>query len=234
MNWDCCVVTVSVRLFTFLLQEPFEISQGISGSPISYTLTYFDPFSQVTCGQFDIMANMCINGTCIHKLNVSMLPCPHYTNISVEVYTTNVLGNGSATMSHPSVLSKLTGSVKTSVYSVLTFNFNYINTDRENNILFVKVNFTSAEIYRELEMFTDETSCVIKILYGPKKDCLYHYLPSDKNPLDEAKIVDMFNTDKVDISYLAQNKTFCFVAVALRSNATEYAVLHGEFKTKSG
>ena len=52
------------------------------------------------------MANMCINGTCIHTLNVLMLSCPHYANISVEVYATNVLGNGVATMSHPSVLGK--------------------------------------------------------------------------------------------------------------------------------
>ena len=111
----------------------------------------------------------------------------------------------------------------------------FINTDRVNNILFVKVNFTSAEIYCKLEKFTDDTSCIIKTLYGPEKDCHhYDYLPSDNNHFDEAKIVDMFNTDKVDVSYLPQNETFCFVAVALHANSTEYAVLQGEFKTKSG
>ena len=94
------------------------------------------------------------------------------------------------------------------------------------------MNFTSAEIHCELENFTDDTSCIIKTLYGPKKDCHHHYLSSDN--LDDSKLVDKFYTDKVDISHLPQNETFCFVAVALRANSTEYAVLQGGFKTKSG
>lgn len=49
-----------------------------------------------------------------------------------------------------------------------------------------------------------------------------------------AKIVDLFTTDKVDISYLPQNENFCFVAAAFSTNSSEYAVLKGGFKTQSG
>lgn len=101
--WELTVIHVNNKI---LLQEPFEISQGINGSPTSYTLTYSDPFLQVTCGQFVIMANTCINETCINVLNISKLSCPHDSNIIVEVYATNVLGNGPTTVSHPSVLGK--------------------------------------------------------------------------------------------------------------------------------
>ena len=126
-------------------------------------------------------------------------------------------------------------TMRVNFYSVYNFQLvSFINTDRVNNILFVKVNFTSADIYCGLHIYTNDTSCNIRTIYGPEKDCHHHYPPSDKNRINGANISDMFTTDKVDISYLPQNEAFCFVAVALSANSAEYVILKGGFTTKSG
>ena len=86
------------------MQEPLEISEGILGSPMSYTLTYFGRHSGVVCGSYVINTNSCVNGTCNHTFDVTSSCCPKFSGVNVTVYATNILGNGSIITSQPSSL----------------------------------------------------------------------------------------------------------------------------------
>ena len=79
----------------YIIQEPINISEGIDGSANSYTIIYFNSASRITCGEDTIPASECQNQICRHLFNVSVSSCTPDTNISVTVYATNMLGDGS-------------------------------------------------------------------------------------------------------------------------------------------
>lgn len=75
------------------LQEEFNISNGLSGSPEFYQISYSDYITNSECGLVVIPAQSCINSTCDHLFNVSST-CPNSSGINVTVSGFSILGEG--------------------------------------------------------------------------------------------------------------------------------------------
>ncbi len=89
-----------------LMQDYFNISDGIDGSPHTYNITYTDAVSQIICMSVDIPASSCSNGICEHELRMSSSECAASAlHIVVAVAGANVLGIG-----RPSVPVKVSGT----------------------------------------------------------------------------------------------------------------------------
>ena len=71
-------------------------SAEIDGSPMSYSLLYYDHASNVICGSIVIQASSknCISGTCRHIFDVFLSPCLNMSEFIVTVLATNVFGDG--------------------------------------------------------------------------------------------------------------------------------------------
>ena len=78
------------------------ISDNIDGSSTSYTATFSDFTSGSICGSATIPASSCQNGVCRHMFEVSP-PCSSNVDVSINVYATNILGDGPS--SHPVVFN---------------------------------------------------------------------------------------------------------------------------------
>ena len=76
-------------------QDSFTITDGIEGYAISYTIIYTDAVHDVTCGTAAILASSCVSGNCSHTFELSTSSCHPYADISITVFGTNQLGNGS-------------------------------------------------------------------------------------------------------------------------------------------
>ena len=76
----------------------------IDGSVTSYTISYTDTISGASCGVATIPASSCSHGVCHHVFEASSSSCPFSHSITVTVFGTNVLGNG--TLSPPVSTSK--------------------------------------------------------------------------------------------------------------------------------
>ena len=77
-----------------ILQEHFNVTEHVDGSPISYTVTITDTTSGIPCGSAIIKASSCVDGLCNYVYEVISLPCPPSNSISVAVYATNIFGDG--------------------------------------------------------------------------------------------------------------------------------------------
>ena len=88
-----------------LLQDPFLFSDGVDGSAASYTIDYSDTISGSNCGLATIPASSCSHGVCQNVFELSSSLCPFSDSITVTVFGTNALGNG--TTSTPVSISKL-------------------------------------------------------------------------------------------------------------------------------
>jgi hypothetical protein len=89
-----------------LMQDHFNISDGIDGSAHTYNITYTDAVSQIICVSVDIPVSSCSNGICEHELRMSSSECAASAlHIVVAVAGTNVLGTG-----RPSVPVKVSGT----------------------------------------------------------------------------------------------------------------------------
>ena len=84
------------------LQDPVNISYGLEGSVMSYTITYSTVPSDVNCiaAKIDIPTSMCKGGICTYLFPVHSLVCLEINTISVAVYATNVFGNGPSSSVH--------------------------------------------------------------------------------------------------------------------------------------
>lgn len=83
---------------TSCLQEKFFVSEGIDGSATNYTIMYNDSTSGRMCDFVTISASLCISGQCSHVFNVPSI-CSTITSITIAVFATNVLGDGTMTIS---------------------------------------------------------------------------------------------------------------------------------------
>ena len=61
---------------------------------MSYTISYSDSASGIICGSTTIPASSCEDGTCDDVFVVATSTCAPSTDITVTMFTTNVLGNG--------------------------------------------------------------------------------------------------------------------------------------------
>ena len=80
------------------MQEKFNITHGLDGSVVNYTVVYTDTVSQVTCYSITFPTSACGSyGICKHVLkNLPLSNCPSSIGIRVSVFGTNVLGRGSS------------------------------------------------------------------------------------------------------------------------------------------
>lgn len=79
---------------TFNMEDPFMITNNISGSPINYTISYTDSTFGTICGSEVIPASSCSGKVCNHYFDIlESSSCPPSTVI-VTVFATNVLGRG--------------------------------------------------------------------------------------------------------------------------------------------
>ena len=90
---------------TFMLQDPFMFSDRIDGSAISYTINYADTTSGADCGSTTIPALSCSRRICQSVFDLSSSSCPFSDSITVTVFGTNILSNG--TLSPPVSTSEL-------------------------------------------------------------------------------------------------------------------------------
>lgn len=90
---------MSVSIPYYFMQESFIISDGIDGSATSYTITYTDAVSSDMCSEVTVPATVCVKGICSHLFEVSSSNCRPFADISVTVFGTNVLGNGTVARS---------------------------------------------------------------------------------------------------------------------------------------
>ena len=81
---------------SYIMQsQPFNIADGIDGSPISYTIIYSDTTTGVVCLEATLPASDCERGICRHMLfDRSLSECFPQGNVSVSAYATNLLGDG--------------------------------------------------------------------------------------------------------------------------------------------
>ena len=77
-------------------QASFNITNAISGSATSYTVTYTDSVTAADCGTETVLASSCQDGdgTCTHFFDVSTSMCDRSARLNVAVSATNVLGEG--------------------------------------------------------------------------------------------------------------------------------------------
>ena len=84
-------VYVCINVF---MQENFNISNGVDGSAVSYSIYYTDSDSGAVCASATILASSCISGVCDHEIIVSSSPCYSSLSIQVTVAATNRFGSG--------------------------------------------------------------------------------------------------------------------------------------------
>ena len=72
------------------------LSDRIDGSAISYTINYADTTSGTSCGLATIPASSCSRGVCQNVFELSSSSCPLSDSITVMVFGTNTLGNGTS------------------------------------------------------------------------------------------------------------------------------------------
>ena len=77
-----------------IMQDPFNISEGIDGSAKSYTITYSDSTSGSSCGSATIPASSCEGGVCSHGFDISSSPCRLSPDITLTAFPTNILRDG--------------------------------------------------------------------------------------------------------------------------------------------
>lgn len=82
------------------MQGVFTVSGDISGSALSYNISYSDitTGSMYLCHSIIIRVSSCDNGACRHRFQVtsSLMPlCKRSGDIIVSVFATNVFGDGS-------------------------------------------------------------------------------------------------------------------------------------------
>ena len=78
------------------MQEPFNFSDTIDGSALSYTITYKCSNSSTICATTKVQATSCLNQTCEHTSTISNFSnCLTSSGIMMTVFGTNKLGNGS-------------------------------------------------------------------------------------------------------------------------------------------
>ena len=99
------------------MQGAFTVSDDISGSALSYNISYSDitTGSMYLCDSTIIRISSCDNGACRHHFQVtssSMPLCKRSKDIIVSVFATNVFGDGSKSIIHifesqtPHIISK--------------------------------------------------------------------------------------------------------------------------------
>ena len=76
------------------LQKTVNISDGVDGSTLSYTINYTDSGTGKVCHTTIILASSCQNGVCEHQAKAMYFKCSTSTRIGVTVSATNVLGAG--------------------------------------------------------------------------------------------------------------------------------------------
>ena len=81
---------------SFVIQSQlFNISDGIDGSPISYTIIYSDTITGDVCLNATLSASECEGGVCRHMLSYgSLSECSPQGTVSISAYATNILGDG--------------------------------------------------------------------------------------------------------------------------------------------
>ena len=78
------------------MQEPFNFSDTIDGSALSYTITYKRSDPSTICATTKVQATSCLNWTCEYTSTISNFSdCLTSFGIMVTVFGTNKLGNGS-------------------------------------------------------------------------------------------------------------------------------------------
>lgn len=87
---DCSIIII---IIVITVQEAFEISEGIDGSAIVYTIMYIDALSGDIHNLTTIPASNCVHRMCQHIFKVSSKYI-HFSDINITVFGTNVLGNG--------------------------------------------------------------------------------------------------------------------------------------------
>ena len=75
-------------------QESFNISAGVDGSALSYTVIYTDAASGIVCASATLLATSCVDQLCVHHLQVSSSNCSTSRLITVNVLGNNLLGPG--------------------------------------------------------------------------------------------------------------------------------------------
>ena len=94
-------------IFVIILsfQNTFSISDKFEGSVIFYKVSYFETLSTMHCDSTTIPAKSCKSGVCNHFLHFSSSSCYEFTNISVIVSATNILGSSQPSDSVTVVIS---------------------------------------------------------------------------------------------------------------------------------
>ena len=80
-----------------IMQNSFDIYDGIQGNATSYTVTYSDSESGSVCGSETVSASTCTSGFCSSKFEISTSQCPVSSDINVTVFATTNLGDGPKT-----------------------------------------------------------------------------------------------------------------------------------------
>ena len=83
---------ISYKLLT--LQRNLTVNNTFNTSATSYTINYTDSNTGQSCSKATIAANSCTSGTCKHEFAVNSSSCPNKANFTIEVFGSNVFGDG--------------------------------------------------------------------------------------------------------------------------------------------
>jgi hypothetical protein len=108
------------------LQSSFAISDEIEGSALSYTLSYNDSLSGVSCGSATVPAFSCDDGVCQHSFSYEGSSCSPLTGVNVTISAANILGSGP--LSYPNTVQGMFGYYN--LYNIYNYTRMQINQTR--------------------------------------------------------------------------------------------------------
>ena len=146
--------------------------------------------------------------------------CSLTSNISVTVFATNILGNGSVTTSEP----KLIGNFFFFFFFVTSVANTDLHAEGVNRFLYVKI--TSENIRCIVHNNTEYSLCHINKIYGLANGC-------DNDP-ELSEILFTSNFNSLEISQLPKAGKFCFEVVGFSGISDNIILLRGSFSSMLG
>ena len=205
------------------LQSSFNISDEVDGSALSYTLTYNNSLSGISCGSATVPASSCVNGVCQHSFTYEGSACSSASvGVNVSISAANVLGSGPS--SYSMTVQGIIIATQTLKLDSYTFVFLYI--EQSNTFLGVSLNLSSNSIACTFhgQQTASKRSCSID--YWLKEDrtsCILNPGARFTQTSHSTSKIVMIGLPTSSLS----NEQYCFNVIG--DTGTHAAVLEGTF-----
>ena len=108
-NVNCYDKILYPNKLSVLMQDPVNIYDRIGNLTqflaATYILSFYDAYSNKSCGSTSINASSCVHQVCCinYSINYILSSCIHSNQVKIIIYAINVFGNGSK--SEPVIIS---------------------------------------------------------------------------------------------------------------------------------